>query len=302
MRLLPKLFLFALLFAPLSLLFEDIGAKGPLFSLANEEEAGDVLEGEEDGNVEEELPSDANEGAVLKGDGSSEGEADETDDSSALKPHPDVDVHFLFTKPAGLALELPAGKEVHFLVGFENKGAQEFVVESMDASFRYAMDFSFHIQNFSNIAYTTSVKPKEEATFAYSFFVSDAYSTRPYGLTVNLYYKDTEGNQYVNAAFNETVSIIEIDEGLDTETFFLYVFLVAFVVLLLVVFQQFVLSKKRLLGSGKPKIEVGTTNANDVDYDWLPQETLNHLNKVKNVPKTSPRQRRVKRATGSADD
>ncbi|RWS30007.1 Translocon-associated protein subunit alpha-like protein [Leptotrombidium deliense] len=275
------------------------GANGPIFSLASEEEAADVVDGEEEANVEEELPSDAAEGAILKGEGSTEGEAEDTDEST-LKPHPDVDVKFVFTKPAAMGLELPAGKEVNFLVGFENKGAQDFVVESMDASFRYAMDFSFHIQNFSSIAYTTVVKPKSEATFAYSFFVSDAYSTRPYGLTVNLYYKDAEGNQYANAAFNETVSIIEIDEGLDTETFFLYVFLVAFVVLIIVVLQQFVLSKKRL--TSKPKIEVGTTNANDVDYDWLPQETLNALNKSPKVPKTSPRQRRVKRTTGSADD
>ena len=77
-----------------------------------------------------------------------------------------------------------------FLVGFTNKGNGDFLVESMEASFRYAMDFSFHLQNFSAIAYNRVVKPKEQATFAYSFFVSDAYSTRPYGFTVNLNYKD----------------------------------------------------------------------------------------------------------------
>lgn len=34
------------------------------------------------------------------------------------------------------------------------------------------------------------MKPREEATLAYAFFVSESYSTRPYGLTVNVYYKD----------------------------------------------------------------------------------------------------------------
>jgi len=43
--------------------------------------------------------------------------------------------------------DLPAGKEVKFLVGFANKGATKFVVESMDAAFRYPQDYSFYIQN-----------------------------------------------------------------------------------------------------------------------------------------------------------
>ncbi|RWS11127.1 Translocon-associated protein subunit alpha-like protein, partial [Dinothrombium tinctorium] len=257
-------------------------AKASIFAFAAEEES-------------------ANDAAVLKGAGD---ESEEVDESATLKPHPEVEAVFLFTKPAAMGLELPAGKDAHFLVGFENKAKGDFIVESMEASFRYAMDFSFHIQNFSTIAYNRVVKPKEEVTLAYSFFVSDAYSTRPYGLTVNLYYKDMDGNQFANAVFNETVSIVELDEGLDGETFFLYVFLVAFVVLILVAIQQFVVSKRRSIS--KPKIEVGTSNANDVDYDWLPQETLQALNKspkvAKHTKQQSPRQRRVKRGTGSSDE
>lgn len=83
----------------------------------------------------------------------------------------------------------------------------------MDASFRYAQDFSFHLQNvnivytfsrnfflqlkhffihlqFSAIAYNRLVKPDQEVTLAYHLFVSDAYSARPYGFTVNLFYRD----------------------------------------------------------------------------------------------------------------
>lgn len=46
----------------------------------------------------------------------------------------------------------------------------------------------------------------------------------------------------MNAVFNETVSIIELDEGLDGETFFLYILLGAIVVLVLVGAQQFLSS------------------------------------------------------------
>lgn len=78
------------------------------------------------------------------------------------------------------------------------------------------------------------MKPKQEVTLSYQFFVSDAYSPRPYGLTVNLYYRDAENVQYLSAVFNETVNIVELDEGLDSETFFLFVVLGALAVLALV--------------------------------------------------------------------
>ena len=45
--------------------------------------------------------------------------------------------------------EFPAGQMVKFLVGFSNMGSQEFVIDTMEASFRYPQDFSFYIQNVS---------------------------------------------------------------------------------------------------------------------------------------------------------
>lgn len=86
--------------------------------------------------------------------------------------------------------ELPAGKVVEFLVGFTNKGEKDFIVDSLDASFRYAMDFNFHIQNFSTFTFDTTVKPQHEVTLAYSFIPSEAFAGRPFGLHVNLNYRD----------------------------------------------------------------------------------------------------------------
>jgi len=79
--------------------------------------------------------------------------------------------------------------------------------------------------------------------------------------------------------------------------------LAAIVVLLLVGAQQLVTSfgKKRM---SKPRqvVEMGTQNS-DVDYDWLPKETLQNLNKSpRRSPKQSPRQRRNLRSSGSKDD
>jgi translocon-associated protein subunit alpha len=272
MKMFHKLLLIVLLLVPISVILQQNGLSNSFYAMAadepNTEEAADVVEGEEEANVED---SD-----ILKaGD-----DGDEDDgESVVLKPSPDIDTFFLFTKPAQSSLELPAGKEVHFLVGFANKGTKDYVVDSMDASFRYAQDFSFHLQNFTAIAYNRLIKPKQEVTLAYQFFVSEAYSARPYGFTVNLFYRDVDGNQYLNAVFNETLSIVELDEGLDGETFFLYVFLAAVVVLVAVGAQQFFVSfsKKHISSAKASKTETGTSNPNDVDYDWLPEETLNSL-------------------------
>ena len=86
--------------------------------------------------------------------------------------------------------ELPAGNLVEFLVGFTNKGGQDFVLETLEASFRYPMDFTFYIQNFSTIAYNRVVKPNHEATLAYSFIPAEAFAGRPFGLNINLNYRD----------------------------------------------------------------------------------------------------------------
>ncbi|XP_076661408.1 signal sequence receptor subunit 1 l(1)G0320 [Halictus rubicundus] len=233
-----------------------------------------------------------------------------TDEDSEEEPttaSSDADTTILFTRPIynGLStLELPAGNLVELLIGFTNKGESDFVLESLDASFRYAMDFNFYIQNFSTVTYNKIVKPKQEATLAYSFIPSENLAGRPFGFNINLNYKDSNGINFSEAVYNETVQIVELDDGLDGETVFLYVFLAACVILTLVGGQQLLSSfgrKSRSSTSRKIPMEMGTSNPNNVDYDWIPKDTLNRLNKSPRTPKQSPRQRKAKR-TGGSDD
>lgn len=90
------------------------------------------------------------------------------------------------------------------------------------------------------------------------------------------------GVSYNEAVFNETIQIIEIDDGLDGETIFLYIFLIACIILTLVGGQQLLSSlgrKSRSSITRKAPVEMGTSNPNNVDYDWLPKETLNRISK-----------------------
>jgi translocon-associated protein subunit alpha len=252
-----------------------------------------------------------------------EGEADvevtateeEEEDDSKAKASPDADTSLLFVRPVvtgASQLELPAGVPVEFLIGFRNKGKQDFVVDTVEASFRYPMDFNFYIQNFSAIRFSREVAPSQEATLAYSFVPSEAFAGRPFGLNINLNYRDAAGGLFQEAVYNETVQIVELEEGLDGETFFLYVFLAAGVVLLLVIGQQTLLSVGRKRTARKPApVETGTNNPNNVDFEWLPKQTLANINKLQTSPKQSkspkqgkqtkspkqsPRQRKTTRA------
>merc|ERR1711893_222341 len=244
----------------------------------------DELEEEEEGVVEEE------EGAET----SEETSDDSTEEDDGKKTtSPDADTTILFTKPPGTSnLELPAGQITEFLVGFTNKGEQEMIVDSLEASLRYPMDFTFHIQNFSAISYAKTVKSKQQATVAYSFIPADAFAGRPIGLTINLNYRDAAGNFFIDPVFNETVQIVEFDEGFDTETFFMYVCIAGLAVLSLFLVFNYLSGKK---GGSRPKpVETGT-NGSDVDFEWIPKTNL----RTPGSGKTSPRQRKSKNNAGT---
>lgn len=279
------------------------GNDGPSMVVRAQEE--DIVEGEEDDEasvVDEEA---ATEDSGQMTDEGTPAEEEEEEEKS-LKASTDADTYLLFTKPN--SMDFPAGEKVALLVGFTNNGDKDFVVESMEASFRYPQDYSFYIQNFTTSRFNHLVEPKREATFSYQFTPSETFNARPFGLSINLHYRDAEGNFFQDAVFNETVNIVEADEGLDGETFFLYVFLAAIAVLLLVGAQQLLVSFGKKGGRSMTKgprtaIEVGTQNKGDVDLDWLPEETLQKLNKSPGrSPKQSPRQRSKRRSAGNVDE
>lgn len=194
--------------------------------------------------------------------------------------------------------QLPAGKPISVLVGLHNNGEKDFIVQTIDASFRYPQDYSYHIQNFTGVSYNRVVPPGEEASFRYSFYPHESYGGRPFGLTIIMLFKDSDGNQFGSGVFNETVTFKELDEAFDGETFFLYILLVAIAILIIFGINYAVSNK--LKKSGPKQTETGTQdNPNNVDYDWLPKETT-EFNKPS--PRRSPRQRRTKRSTGSGEE
>uniref|UniRef100_A0A8C6E694 Translocon-associated protein subunit alpha n=1 Tax=Moschus moschiferus TaxID=68415 RepID=A0A8C6E694_MOSMO len=239
-----------------------------------------IIEDEDDeAEVEEDEPTDLAE------------DKEEEDVSGEPEASPSADTTILFVKGE----DFPANNIVKFLVGFTNKGTEDFIVESLDASFRYPQDYQFYIQNFTALPLNTVVPPQRQATFEYSFIPAEPMGGRPFGLVINLNYKDLNGNVFQDAVFNQTVTIIEREDGLDGETIFMYMFLAGLGLLVIVGLHQLLESRKRK----RPiqKVEMGTSSQNDVDMSWIPQETLNQINKAS--PRRLPRKRAQKRSVGS---
>ncbi|XP_075825982.1 translocon-associated protein subunit alpha isoform X3 [Microtus pennsylvanicus] len=264
MRLLPRLLLLFLLAFPVAVLLRG----GPGGSLAvaqdltdDEETVEDsIIEDEDDeAEVEEDEPTDLAE------------DKEEEDVSGEPEASPSADTTILFVKGE----DFPANNIVKFLVGFTNKGTEDFIVESLDASFRYPQDYQFYIQNFTALPLNTIVPPQRQATFEYSFIPAEPMGGRPFGLVINLNYKDLNGNVFQDAVFNQTVTVIEREDGLDGETIFMYMFLAGLGLLVVVGLHQLLESRKRK----RPiqKVEMGTSSQNDVDMSWIPQETLNQI-------------------------
>ncbi|XP_063779175.1 translocon-associated protein subunit alpha isoform X2 [Pseudophryne corroboree] len=220
-------------------------------------------------------------------------EKEEEEDLSSGEPKasPNADTTILFVKGE----DFPANDIVKFLVGFTNKGTEDFIIESLDASFRYPQDYQFYIQNFTALSLNTIVPPQRQATFEYSFIPAEPMGGRPFGLVINLNYKDANGNAFQDAVFNQTVTIIEREDGLDGETIFLYLFLGGLSLLVIVGLHQLMESRKRKRPA--QKVEMGTSSQNDVDMSWIPPETLSQINKAS--PRRSPRKRAQKRSAGS---
>ncbi|KAM6953281.1 translocon-associated protein subunit alpha isoform 1-T1 [Aplochiton taeniatus] len=296
MKYLPKLLLLVLLAFPATILM-----KGPLVAAQDATEDEEEAESVDEDVVDDVTTEDEDDEAEVEDDENTElTEEKEEEEEEALagevKASPHADTTILFVKGD----DFPANEIVKFLMGFTNKGSENFVVESLDASFRYPQDFQFYIQNFTALQLGLTVPPSRQASFEYSFIPAEPMGGRPFGLVINLNYKDSNGNVFQDAVFNQTVTVTEREDGLDGETIFMYVFLSGLGLLVVVGLHQLMESRKRRRPAAK--VEMGTSSHNDVDMSWIPQETLNQImqsRRDKASPRRSPRKRNQKRSAGS---
>jgi len=303
-RLLPNLLLILLVAFPVTVLLSSGQVKAqedPVEDEVNDDDDGPIVEDETDSKVETEdeaAESESESESEPDGEAAATEKTDEEEEAekpSGISSLKDAETTVLF--PDYPDKQLPAGKPIRVLVGLANRGDSTLVVETLDASFRYPQDYSYTIQNFTASLYNGVVQSGEEASYQYQFFPHESYGGRPFGVTIMMFYKDAEGNQYATGVFNETVTFQELEESFDGEQFFLYVMLAGVTLLVIFGINYAFISKgvKRSFQAASETFEQGTQNG-DVDYDWIPKETLNNINKAS--PRRSPRQRRAERKAG----
>jgi translocon-associated protein subunit alpha len=262
-----------------------------------------VVYGSED-TIDNDVDIDEDEDTVVRSDESVtptndilEGKEDE--DPNRIPSSPDFRTVHVFIQPAK-ANELIAGKITRLLVGARNNGTQNFVVESIDGSLRYPQDFTYYIQNFTSLRSEKLLESGLESTFEYVFMPSETFNGRPMGLVILINYRDNEGKRFQNVVFNQTINLTDVDEGFDGETFFLYLFLGAILVLLGFVAYQYLLSNrvKRISGKQSSQNLLGNQQVKgSYDPDWIPKH---HLTQNRS-PRKSPSQRKSRQTNSDVD-
>jgi translocon-associated protein subunit alpha len=129
---------------------------------------------------------------------------------------------------------------------------------------------------------------------------SETFNGRPLGLVVLINYRNNEGKHFQNVVFNQTINLTDVDEGFDGETFFLYLFLGAILVLLGFVAYQYLLSHrvKRAAGKSTSQNLLGNQQfKGSYDPDWIPKH---HLPQNRS-PRKSPGQRKSRQNNNDAN-
>jgi len=262
----------------------------------------DALESEDDDvKVEDDAA-----GGEMKADVTSKDLDDEVVEAKpTIGPSPDAETVILFTVPPN-KLELSAGKMAKFLVGLRNKGQFDFIVETLDTTLRYPLDYNYVIRNYTAAKLYRTVSSNIEATFDYAFIPPEDLAGRSFGLTVLLNYKDSNGSEFQSAVFNETIAIVEDESHFNPETGFLYLFFACLVILLLFLGQQFLQKMRRKHGIMQKKpapVEMGTVGNADVDWEWIPKEYLiSQTQKAKNGPTKRKNNRNAGSSGGSGSE
>jgi len=283
-----------LLFAANSLVFDKVFVSAEEDAIEEEEmfEQDDVEEEDEDDeglvedeDEEEEDDDDGDEGEIELDD-------DEAADADMITSHKDVVSAVLFE--SGSEPYLLAGEETESYIHFANGGSDNFIINSIDASFRYPQDFSYIMQNFTVLTPNKMIDAGKEGSFKYLFKPGELAGGRSFGLVVNVNYEDMEKNVYKDAVFNQTVLVLENDDSVDAETFFMYIMLAGMLSLLVFGLYSSVApkskrSKKSVHSNGAAPLETGTANG-DVDMSWIPEQTLKVLKNK--TPTSSPRSRK----------
>eukprot|EP01025_Chloroclados_australasicus_P039600 TRINITY_DN4107_c0_g1_i4.p2 TRINITY_DN4107_c0_g1~~TRINITY_DN4107_c0_g1_i4.p2 ORF type:complete len:265 (-),score=31.88 TRINITY_DN4107_c0_g1_i4:419-1213(-) len=119
---------------------------------------------------------------------------------------------------------IPAGEVVDVLVGIQNGSPEMLNVTAAMGSINFPQNFSFYVQNFSLYQYHQVVAPQQSLSLLYQVRSDPNLYARDWIFAFTLFYH-SNGVQYSNTFFNESVTVVEPDRAIDFEMLFMYVVL-----------------------------------------------------------------------------
>lgn len=199
-----------------------------------------------------------------------EDEDDYDDDLGGITANQDASMNIVFPGHTGITKSFHAGSKIDAFVGFQNSGKGPFVVNMISGAFRHPQDASVIMQNFSGIIYNSTVAPGEERSFSYAFMPSkNIYAGTDLILDVAVTYSTAEGNFFMDAAYNQTVTISDPEDYMDNKTW-----LAAAAATLIAVFFAYQKLLKASAKSYETKATSRTETGTEKDFDasFLPRE------------------------------
>jgi translocon-associated protein subunit alpha len=201
-----------------------------------------------------------------------EDEDDYDDDLDDVGASQDASIKIVFpgrgNSAAGQAF--PAGSKVSTVIGFQNAGSSAFTVNLIQGFFRHPQDANVIMQNFSGVVYNASVAPGEEQSFSYDFQPSaNIFAGTDLTLDLAVTYSTEDGAIFQDAAYNQTITILDPEDYIDNQTWLL----MAGSTIAAVFFVYWKFEKSNVKSYEKAssrKIERGTES---FDSDFIPSES-----------------------------
>lgn len=209
---------------------------------------------------------------------------EDDEEKSVLTPHADIDTVYYFKDITDKKIKL--GQVTSLLANLHNKGASEFNITEIGASFHSPYDFQYHIQNFSslNLPDGVALGASEEVSLEY-MFRPDGEKLQPVEVWLYAWVKYNLSNEeYSSVIYNNTVTLVEEKSGLGSFSFFTYFLLLAAGGLGYYIFNSVKADAAKSSSSQKAKTETGTRAAEPTVQIYKPASTSK---KVRRSPKKS---------------
>lgn len=131
---------------------------------------------------------------------------DEEEDYEVLAPHVDIKTAVYFPDGEGTAY---LGEIITVLVSFFNTGDDAFNVTNVGASLHSPYDYSYYIQNFSEVEYGTIVGPEQQLTLEYRFRPDPSLEPVDFLLSGYVTYNDSGYDSFRSFFYNGTLELAD---------------------------------------------------------------------------------------------